>query len=182
SGSGSEVANTGKIRTELPRVIENLKVESLLDVGCGDWNWMRLVELPCEYIGVDIVPSVIARNVAEFGATGRSFYVLDAVEEPLPDCDAIFLREVVFHLSFLDARKLLRNILQSRARFLFATTDSDTTANTDIRSGDFRILNLNLTPFCFPDPFMDIPDDGVCQARRIGVWKIDELRSSDVMK
>lgn len=182
SGFGSEVANTGEIRRELPKIIIQLGVKSLLDVGCGDWNWMRHIELPCEYIGVDIVTSVIDRNIVKFGGSGRSFMVLDAVAGPLPDCDAILLREVVFHLSFSDARSLIRNILQTRARYLFVTSDSDTNVNTDIRTGDFRDLNLKIKPFCFPETFIDIPDDGVRETRRIGVWKLDDLRLSGVMK
>ncbi len=178
SGLGSEVANTNKIREELPTQLSQLGVNCLLDIGCGDWNWMRYVKLPCKYIGIDIVPSVIERNLKEFGSIDRQFRVLDAVEDPLPTCDAILAREVVFHLSFSDARKLIRNALNSRARYLLITTDSDIEINRDIRTGDFRILNLTIKPFCFPKPFIEITDDSVCQARRIGVWKISDLRLS----
>jgi SAM-dependent methyltransferase len=176
SGSGSEVENTSKIREELPKVLVQLEVKSLLDIGCGDWNWMQHVELPCKYIGVDLVPSVIQRNTIKFGSSSRKFMVLDAVEEPLPDCDAILSREVIFHLSFSDGLSLIKNVMQSHARYLFATSDPDKIINTDIRTGDFRFLNLERDPFRFPAPFMDILDDGLSKARRVCVWRLDDFR------
>ncbi len=177
SGSASEVLNTVKIREELPKILAQLEVTSLLDIGCGDWNWMRHIELPCKYIGVDIVPSVIRHNAAEFGSSNRKFMVLDAVEKPLPDCDAILCREVLFHLSFSDGLSLIKNTVQSRARYLLATSDMDTAINTDIRTGDFRFLNLRIKPFSFPEPVMDIVDDGICKDRRVYVWRLEDLKS-----
>jgi SAM-dependent methyltransferase len=175
SGSGSDVLNTGKIREELPKILAQLEVTSLLDIGCGDWNWMRHIELPCKYIGVDIVPSLILRNTADFGNSNRKFMVLDAVEESLPQCDAILCREVLFHLSFSDGLSLIQNTLQSGARYLLATSDMDTEMNRDIRTGDFRFLNLRRKPFSFPEPIMDILDDGISEARRVSVWCLKDL-------
>ena len=177
SGSGSEVLNTGKIREELPKILAQLRVASLLDIGCGDWNWMRHIELPCKYIGVDIVPSVIRRNTAEFGSSNRKFIILDAVEEPLPDCDVILCREVLFHLSFSDGLSLIKNTLQSSARYLLATSDMDTEINNDIRTGDFRFLNLRRKPFSFPEPILNIVDDGISKSRRVVVWRIEDIKA-----
>jgi len=177
SGSGSEFENTTKIREKLPQIISLLNIKTLLDIGCGDWTWMRHVEIPCNYIGVDIVPSVIEKNISEFSNPGRSFKVLDAVDDELPYCDAILAREVIFHLSFADTRSMIKNILLSNAKFLFVTTDPNVEINTDIRSGDFRMLNLNLKPFCFPPPFLTMQDDGVCAQRLIGIWKIEDLQN-----
>lgn len=176
SGSGSEVANTSKIREELPKIIMQLEVKSLLDIGCGDWNWMQHIELPCKYTGVDLVPSVIQRNTIKFGSSSRKFMVLDAVEEPLPDCDAILCREVIFHLSFSDGLNLIKNAIQSHARYLLATSDLDTDMNIDIRTGDFRFLNLERSPFFFPTPIMRILDNNLSKERRVCVWRMDDLK------
>ena len=56
SGLGSEVSATRTIVEALPALLVGLGCETLLDVGCGDWNWMREVRLPCDYVGIDIVP------------------------------------------------------------------------------------------------------------------------------
>jgi hypothetical protein len=44
-------------------VLHDLGAQSLLDAGCGDFNWMRTVDLPgIKYIGVDVVSDLIERN------------------------------------------------------------------------------------------------------------------------
>jgi hypothetical protein len=137
---------------------------------------MRHLELPCEYVGIDIVASVIENNNARFQSPKRRFITLDAVAEQLPRCQAILCREVIFHLSFSDSRNLLKNMLSSGASYLLATTDSDVETNADVRSGDFRSLNLCKKPFCFPEPLMQISDDGVSKHRKLGVWLLSDLR------
>lgn len=59
SGQGSEHVAARAIVDGLPSLLAGLGCRTLLDVGCGDWNWMREVRLPCAYIGIDIVPEVI---------------------------------------------------------------------------------------------------------------------------
>jgi hypothetical protein len=46
SGTGSEVAVTAPVRDALPELLRRLGIKTMLDAPCGDWNWMRLVELP----------------------------------------------------------------------------------------------------------------------------------------
>ena len=67
SGLGSELAATQEVRALLPRLLAELGVDVLLDVPCGDFNWMRHVDLPVrEYIGGDIVPPLIDSLRASF--------------------------------------------------------------------------------------------------------------------
>jgi hypothetical protein len=35
---------------------------NIVDLGCGDFYWMKEVDLPCKYIGLDIVQEVIEEN------------------------------------------------------------------------------------------------------------------------
>src|ERR1700722_13519672 len=80
SGLGSSLEQTEAVRAALPMMCRDLGIGSLLDIPCGDLNWIRHVELPgVEYIGADIVPALISSNVAQFGASGRKFVVLDLV-------------------------------------------------------------------------------------------------------
>jgi hypothetical protein len=68
SGSGSNLANTEALRSALPGLFESLGVRSLLDLPCGDWAWMRTVDLTGldRYIGGDIVPELIERLNREY--------------------------------------------------------------------------------------------------------------------
>ena len=69
----------------LPALVKELGVRSLLDAPCGDFNWMRHVDLDgVEYTGGDVVPELVARNRELYGAAGRRFVTLDLTRDPLP--------------------------------------------------------------------------------------------------
>jgi len=56
SGTGSELKRTHHLRRELAALLRELNVCSLLDLPCGDFNWMQHVNLgEIQYIGADIV-------------------------------------------------------------------------------------------------------------------------------
>ena len=171
SGTGSTLAATDRVRAELPALLKQLGVGTLLDIGCGDFTWMRTLDLPCDYIGVDIVSEIIAANTAAFGSDRRSFAVVDAVAGPVPRADAVLIREVLFHLSFADARALLRNVAASGCEWMMLTSDRGTGFNADIISGGARLLNLEIKPFRFGEPVHTIEEPGSYKDRRIGVWR-----------
>lgn len=173
SGLGSELISTVGIRNELPKILARLGCRRLVDVGCGDWTWMRHVPLECDYIGLDVVPSVISANRI-FERDGVSFEVLDAVREALPKADVMLCREVLFHLSFADGCRLIANMKRA-ADCLLLTTDTSIWFNSDIESGDFRLLNLEQRPYLLPPPNQVIWDEAVADGRLIGVWPVTEL-------
>jgi hypothetical protein len=175
SGAGSDPAIAGRLGAQLPALVQEMGVERFLDVGCGDFVWMRDVDLGCQYIGVDIVPEVVARNLAEHGRPDRSFLAMNAVSHEVPAADMVLCREILFHLSFDDARALLANIACSGAKWLLATTDSATGFNADIDSGDFRLLNLSVAPFRFPEPKLRLDDNALMGGRSVGVWQVADL-------
>lgn len=176
SGTGSSRTATAGLITSLMSGMSSLGCNSLLDVGCGDWNWMQHETLPVDYVGVDVVESVIARNQTFSGPRVR-FAVCNAISQPLPSVDMALCREVLFHLSFADARSVLVNISRS-ARFLCATTDVDIRFNSDIPTGDFRPLNLLIRPFGLPMPQALIPDRAVRPGRFLGVWSSAALSAA----
>ncbi len=179
SGAGSTLAATEGVRAQLPQVIEQLGAEALLDVGCGDFNWMKEIALPCRYHGVDIVDAVIAENTGRHARPGVSFSALNAIKEPLPlGFDVVLCREVLFHLSFADGLRLLKNVANSGARYLLATTNTDVQTNRDIVTGDFRATNLQRAPYSLPSPQRTIDDSAISQGRVLALWEIDEIRPS----
>jgi SAM-dependent methyltransferase len=175
SGLGSEIENTKSVRQRLPDLLQSIGTQTVLDIGCGDFNWMKEVEITCQYVGVDIVREMIEANRSSYGSQTRSFRTLDATCDPLPEADTILCREVLFHFSFRDIWSVVANFRKSGALFLVATNDSGLTMNADIRSGDFRTLNLLKPPFSFPSPFLWIPDSSVLPNRVLAVWRISTL-------
>ncbi|HYV13569.1 MAG TPA: hypothetical protein VE980_21875, partial [Pyrinomonadaceae bacterium] len=45
SGRGSTLARTNVITSNLPVLLQELNANSLIDAACGDFNWMRHVDL-----------------------------------------------------------------------------------------------------------------------------------------
>jgi hypothetical protein len=181
SGPGSSLAATAAVRRELPRLLTELGVRSLLDAPCGDCHWIVQTPLDLDlYIGADVVPALIARNTERLGGPGREFHVLDVTRDPLPQADAILCRDCLIHFSFRFARQALSNFKHSGARFLLSTTYSGLRENCDILSGQWRPLDLQLPPFGLPEPIARITEkeysEGGRRLRRsLAVWKLSDL-------
>ena len=48
SGQGSTLEWTRDLRPEFQALLHTLKITSLFDAPCGDWNWMKAVQFPPE--------------------------------------------------------------------------------------------------------------------------------------
>ena len=82
SGGGSTLSATAAIRAALPRLLSDLGVAVLIDAPCGDFNWMRHVDLPVQtYIGGEIVPGLVKRADRRFQNDQRRFMLLDLTRD-----------------------------------------------------------------------------------------------------
>ena len=166
SGLGSTMAETEAIRGYLPDLLRRLRVRTLLDIPCGDFHWMRTVDLDLDrYIGADIVPALIASLQERYGGHRREFRVLDATSDTLPTTDAILSRHCLIHLSNRRATAALDNFRRNGARWLLTTSFVDCERNVDIETGSFRPVNLQLPPFNLPTPVESLPDTTRATAR-----------------
>lgn len=177
SGSGSTLEATRVVREYLPRVIERLGAASLLDIPCGDFNWMQAVEFgPCHYIGADIVDALVSDNQARFGNARRRFIKLDLIAEPLPTVDVVLCRDCLVHLSFSDITQAMRSIRQSGSAYLLATTYPDCEQNRDIITGSWRRLNLQAPPLELGEP-IELVSEGVdAKGKYLGLWRVADIR------
>jgi SAM-dependent methyltransferase len=149
SGYGSSVKNTGKIRAALPKLWEKYGINSFLDAPCGDFNWMNQVDKSeIEYIGCDIVHSIIEKNQQSYTTENVRFYHLDLTTDDLPKADMIMCRDCFQHISYENIHKILANFKRSGAKYLLLTTYPATRKNWDtIIDGDYRPLNISIAPF-----------------------------------
>jgi hypothetical protein len=153
SGPGSEIGRTENLRTWLVRAVPAHGVTSIIDAPCGDFNWMKLVtpQIDATYLGLDIVEPLIASNAQTYGSDRVAFRVADIRHEPLPACDLIILRDFLFHLSYSDIDKVLRNLAKTNYRFLLTTTHTELGefSNQNITTGGWRLIDLFSSPFGF---------------------------------
>ena len=158
-----------------------LGTRSLLDAGCGDFNWMKEVQLPIErYFGVDVVPELIAKNQTNYKAPGRLFIHRDIARDDLPRSDLILCRDCLVHFSYEDALAALQNFKRSKAPYLLTTTFVNFPENADIQTGGWRQLNLERAPFNFPSPQRMIDEKcwhtgGIYSDKRLALWRLEQI-------
>ena len=181
SGLGSTIFNTGAIRTELPILINELRIQSMLDIPCGDFHWMKEVPLEIdEYIGADIIQRMAETNTVNYGNECRKFFHWDITRDKLPKVDLIFCRDCFVHFSFRDIFEAIHNIKRSTSLYLLTTTFTSITENVNITTGGWRPINLQESPFYFPPPLRLIRehriwDGGDRTDKGMGLWMIEDI-------
>jgi SAM-dependent methyltransferase len=181
SGVGSSLERTAVFRDELIRLLAELEIKSLLDAPCGDFNWMqRVAPVVPQYLGIDIVEELIARNQKLYATNAVSFLCADLMEDPLPKSDVILCRDCLVHFSFDDVWQALMNFKRSGSRYLLTTTFDQREDNPEIVTGDWRPLNLQKAPFRFPPPVEVIDEKclhtgGIYADKRLALWALDSL-------
>ena len=178
SGSGSDLINTNNLRKQLPEIIKHYHIQSILDIGCGDFKWMKSLDISSiEYIGIDIVPEIMQQNNLLFSSEKVKFNVLDACKDHLPDAQMVILRDCLVHLSLNDIQLLLNNVLKNNAEYLLATTFTGITENKEIITGLWRPINLQIAPFYFPAAELMFSEDKSQYDfnntnKSMGLWKL----------
>lgn len=178
SGTGSNLTQTEEIRREIPALLEKIACETLLDVPCGDFYWMRLLDLNVNYTGGDIVAELIERNRELYETERREFIVIDIVQDDIPRADLILCRDCLVHLCNKDIFSALANMKASGSEFLLTTTYTRLKRNHDTPTGSHRTLGLHLPPFNFPEPLHIIdekcPDPGY-DDKALALYRIADI-------
>jgi SAM-dependent methyltransferase len=180
SGRGSALPRTAAIRRDLPPLLAELGVRTLLDAGCGDFHWFRTLELESElqrYVGVEVVDELTAANRERFGTPQREFVTADVIGDPLPAVDLILCRDCLVHLKNRQIVRALRNFRRSGSRWLLATTFTGDHPNDDAPLGGWRPVNLARPPFALGPPLRLLPEaesveDGAYRDKSLGLWRL----------
>ena len=178
SGPGSDLEQTRAVRARLPSLLRELGVTKMLDVPCGDFFWMKTLDLDVDYVGADIVDALIERNAQRYAGARRRFVQLNLQADPLPKVDLVFCRDCLVHFPQRGVAAALANLKRSGSAYLLTTTFVDRTVNEDIRVARWRPLNLERAPFHLPPPILTIDEecpDPPFRDKRLGLWRIDSI-------
>lgn len=181
SGTGSSLETTATLRLFLPTIIKMIDAKTVVDVGCGDFNWMRTMALDLEYyVGIDIVPNLIQKNNELYTNDKRIFMCLDIVKDAIPNADIIICRDVLQHLPLEDGIKVLTNIKKSDAKYLLTTNYFNTTVNTNIGTGNFYKINLLIHPFNLSRPLLAFEELSAepemrREVKNICLWQVKDV-------
>lgn len=180
SGWGSTLKNTEAIRKDLPGLVKELAAKTFLDLACGDFNWMKEIDLEIDrYYGFDIVDSICEHNKHKYGRYNRIFRRRDLTKHRLPKVDIILCRDALVHLSFCDIGKAIKNIKKSGSRYLLVTNYPKVEVNFKIYTGGWRPLNLQKPPFNWLEPISFIKDseeEGLPDwGKDLGLWEVQKI-------
>ena len=155
SGEGSEKNYTQNLRMWMIENIPKYEIRNIVDAPCGDFNWMRYVlpDVSVNYIGLDIVEELIKINNKKYSCSDITFKKSNIIEERIPDCDLLIVRDCLFHFSYADINQFLKNIKKTNYKYLLTTSHivSSDFKNFDIKTGDFRKIDLFKSPFNFSE-------------------------------
>jgi SAM-dependent methyltransferase len=148
SGQGSRPEFNGEYIATLHRFLQLNDIRSVVDFGCGDWQFSRLIHWgDVAYTGIDIVDSVVATNHDHHASETIRFQIFDGLDS-LPSADLLLVKDVLQHLPNRVVQDYL-NHFKSHYRWLIITNDDLPHAdlNQEITAGGWRPLRLDLPPF-----------------------------------
>lgn len=163
SGIGANLENTENLRQKMPLLFQKFKIKTIFDTPCGDMNWMQYVlkNADFQYLGGDIVTEIVEKNKLIFKNQNVDFIKFDITSDTFPIADIWICRAVLYHLSNLDICLALEKFINSSIKYILTTNcvTNEAHINEDIATGNWRSLNLMLSPFYFPKETL---------------WKIDD--------
>jgi 2-polyprenyl-3-methyl-5-hydroxy-6-metoxy-1,4-benzoquinol methylase len=178
SGLGSELKHTQHIIKELNKFFKKIGAISLLDIPCGDANWIKKLDLSgMQYVGIDIVEDLIKACLKSGEMLGHSFRVGNLIEDELPQADVVLCRDCLVHLSLEDGMKAIANVFDSGSEYFVSTTFPRTETNVELTS-NWRPINLSIKPYNLGIPLDLINekyegDNGIWKDKSLGVWKLN---------
>ncbi|OZB40145.1 MAG: hypothetical protein B7X48_06140 [Acidiphilium sp. 34-60-192] len=148
SGVGSLAENNiGYIKFLSDFLIDN-EIDSVLDFGCGDWQFSQFINWNnVSYCGVDVVEKIISENTKNFGKKNIHFEKFISFDQIKP-VDLIICKEVFQHLSNDNIIYYLSQF-KIKSKYIIIINDTYPLANinSDISDGSWRSVRIDLPPF-----------------------------------
>ncbi len=137
---------------------------------------------PLKYVGGDIVKPLIDNlNTTKQQATALqkpTFLHFDITKNEFPKVDLWLCRDCLFHLSYHVTWLALDKFIQSYIPYMLTTThcNSSNFLNSDIKSGEFRFMDLFLSPYNFPEPLYRVEDwQSPDTPREMCLWSREQI-------
>jgi len=165
SGPGSSLSSANNIIKFLIDFIKQNNIKKIIDGSCGDCNWiMEVLKFfpDIEFIGNDVSTTIIHQNKETFANTHYSFYVKNAIEDEIENCDLFIFRHTMMHLSLENNLKILEN-MKRNCKYCLLTHHESVQMNQINRTPvipDFpdalrwSQMNLKISPFYLNEKYL----------------------------
>jgi 2-polyprenyl-3-methyl-5-hydroxy-6-metoxy-1,4-benzoquinol methylase len=190
SGYGSTMEHTKSSRMRLPGIFKKYEIKRVLDVACGDFNWIKNIAGKTDYYrGTDIVKRLVDSNNKKYGVPGKIEFECGNLIEGINNdgnFDAIIAKDVLVHFPTKDVLKVINNFRKSGIKYIFLSHFPTITKNSDlIIHGQWRPINFTKAPFNLGNPLEIIwerseiyswPDENNVRIKRtdksLSLWRI----------
>lgn len=134
SGIGSYDPSVVDYTDLVKRLIEELGIKSVIEIGCGDFAVASKYVSECRsYTGIEVVKRLAEHNQRKFGNASVKFIWLDASQSKLPRSDLCIIRQVLQHLPNRDILAIFQNI---SSKHIMVTEHLPSVANTKTYNAD----------------------------------------------
>lgn len=150
SGIGSWPENATPYLKIVQEYLYNPKYISIIDLGCGDWKLMETLIIPDdkEYVGYDLVESLIEANKKKYSKKNVKFYTISQLSDLKSTTgDLLLVKDVLHHWPNAHINYFLNSILPNFKNAIITNDFNEYATNRDIQFGDFRPINLESPPF-----------------------------------
>ena len=150
SGGGSLLQNTKKYIAFLEQFMRKHSIQTVVDAGCGDWEFSRYVDWRgVQYLGFDVVDHVIKKNRERFNAKNVNFVSGNFLAMDLPSADLLICKHVLQHLPNADILSFLPQL--KKFKYCLITNEVDpqslSSDDADISIGGGHKIDLSRPPF-----------------------------------
>jgi len=148
AGFGSTKHSFRVYREKLVDILKKYEVNTFLDAGCADFYGMEDINFKnINYIGVDLVDELIKENQSKH--SDKKFVKLNIFTDKLPNCDFVFARDILVHISHTNIKRFLNNCIEAGAKYIMTTTFPEV-ENIELQGQlGWRRLNFDKEPFGF---------------------------------
>jgi len=176
SGYGTTLDALATTIQALPNIFSKYEIKSILDAPCGDFHWMKMVDLSSvKYIGIDLVEAQIERNKSAYPLF--DFRAMNMVTDELPTCDLILSRDILIHLSDDDIIRYINNCKKSGIKYLMTSTYPDLDKNQEMGGiHGWRFINFEIADWNFPKPLELINENSqVDPIKCMALWSLADI-------
>lgn len=167
SGIGSQPKNAIPYLDIQQQLLFDDKIQSIVDLGCGDWQLMKELTIPNNksYIGYDLVETIIQENRRKFERKNIHFVQIDSLADlKNVTADLLILKDVMHHWPNQHIQYAIDSIIPNYKYALIINDYKPIAKNEDIEFGQFRPLDLSKSPFRLNNNYrviLDYPSHGI---------------------
>ena len=153
SGIGAIKENAIPFLTYLQHFIDSNHITSIVDIGCGDWELMKHINIPlsANYLGLDIVDRIIVKNIRDYAKNNIQFATVNNIED-LSNYkgDLLIIKDVMQHWNNVSIWFAINRIIPNFKYAILVNNfeaENALPVNSDIFAGNSRPLDLEAAPF-----------------------------------